>query len=133
MSRGDFMKYSIGDFSKITNLSIHTLRYYEKENLIRPERNSANRRCYTEKDLKWVEFIKRLKDTGMPIKEIKYYSELRSKGDSTFAERMEILIQHKQFLNEQISKLQEHQLKLNDKIDFYGKKIKISNTNRPVR
>ena len=55
MSRGDFMKYSIGDFSKITNLSIHTLRYYEKENLIRPERNSANRRCYTENDVKWVE------------------------------------------------------------------------------
>ena len=128
MSRGDFMKYSIGDFSKITNLSIHTLRYYEKENLIRPERNSANRRCYTENDVKWVEFIKRLKDTGMPIKEIKRYSELRSKGDSTLAERMEMLIQHRQFLNEQISKLKEHQLKLNDKIDFYREKIKTSNT-----
>ncbi len=128
MSRGDFMKYSIGDFSKITNLSIHTLRYYEKENLIRPERNSANRRCYTENDVKWVEFIKRLKDTGMPIKEIKRYSELRSKGDSTFAERMGILIQQMQFLDKQILKLQEHKLKLNDKIDFYREKIKTSNT-----
>ncbi len=128
MSRGDFMKYSIGDFSKLTNLSIHTLRYYEKENLISPERNSANRRRYTENDVKWVEFIKRLKDTGMPVKEIKHYSELRSKGDSTLAERMEMLIQHRQFLNEQISKLQEHQLKLNDKIDFYREKIKTSST-----
>lgn len=122
------MKYSIGDFSKLTNLSIHTLRYYEKENLINPERNSANKRCYTENDVKWVEFIKRLKDTGMPIKEIKHYSELRSKGDSTLAERMKILIKHKKSLNEQISKLQEHQLKLNDKIDFYREKIKTSNT-----
>lgn len=119
MSRGDFMKYSIGDFSKLTNLSIHTLRYYEKENLINPERNSANRRCYTENDVKWVEFIKRLKDTGMPIKEIKHYSELRSKGNSTLKERMEMLISHKQALNEQILKLQGHKLKLNDKIDFY--------------
>ena len=68
------MEYSIGEFSKLTNLGIHTLRYYEHEGLIMPERNASNRRCYSDKDLTWIEFIKRLKDTGMPIKEIKHYS-----------------------------------------------------------
>ncbi len=74
------MEYSIGEFSRITNLGIHTLRYYEHEGLITPMRNSSNRRCYSDKDLAWIEFIKRLKDTGMPIKKIQYYAKLRDQA-----------------------------------------------------
>ena len=117
------MEYSIGDFSKLTGLGIHTLRYYEHEGLIAPERNSSNRRCYSDKDFTWIEFIKRLKDTGMPIKEIRHYSELRAAGDSTLSERMEMLVQHRQALNEQIAQLQEHEAKLDEKIEFYRKEI----------
>ena len=118
-----FLEYSIGEFSRLTNLGIHTLRYYEQENLITPKRNSSNRRCYSDKDLAWIEFIKRLKDTGMPIKEIQHYAELRAAGDPTLNERMEMLIVHREFLNEQIKVLQEHMAKLDDKIDFYRHEI----------
>ena len=117
------MKYSIGDFAKLTGLGIHTLRYYEHEGLIAPERNSSNRRCYSDKDLIWIEFIKRLKDTGMPIKEIRHYAKLRADGDPTLSERMEMLVQHRQALNEQIAQLQEHKIKLDEKIEFYKKEI----------
>lgn len=117
------MEYSIGEFSRLTNLGIHTLRYYEHENLITPKRNSSNRRCYSDKDLAWIEFIKRLKDTGMPIKEIQRYAELRAKGDLTLNERMEMLTVHRESLNEQIIALQEHMAKLDDKIDFYRHEI----------
>ena len=117
------MEYSIGEFSRLTNLGIHTLRYYEHENLITPKRNSSNRRCYSDKDLAWVEFIKRLKDTGMPIKEIQRYAELRAEGDLTLNERMEMLTVHRESLNEQIKVLQEHMAKLDDKIDFYRQEI----------
>ena len=117
------MEYSIGEFSRLTNLGIHTLRYYEHENLIMPKRNSSNRRCYSDKDLAWIYFIKRLKDTGMPIKEIQRYAELRAKGDLTLNERMEMLTVHCESLNEQIKVLQEHMAKLDDKIDFYRQKI----------
>ena len=124
------MEYSIGEFSKLTGLGIHTLRYYEQEGLIAPERNSSNRRCYSDKDLAWIEFIKRLKDTGMPIKEIKHYAELRVAGDSTFSERMEMLVQHRQALNEQIAQLQEHKIKLDEKIEFYNSEIeRVNNSN----
>ena len=118
-----FMEYSIGEFSKLTKLGIHTLRYYEHEGLIMPERNASNRRCYSDKDLTWIEFIKRLKDTGMPIKEIKHYAQLRADGDPTLSERMEMLVQHRQTLNEQIALLQEHKAKLDEKIEFYKKEI----------
>ena len=117
------MEYSIGEFSRLTNLGIHTLRYYEHENLITPKRNSSNRRCYSDKDLAWIEFIKRLKDTGMPIKEIQRYAKLRAKGDLTLNERMEMLTMHRESLNEQIKALQEHMAKLDDKIDFYRQEI----------
>ncbi len=96
------MDYSIGEFSEATGLGIHTLRYYEHEGLIAPMRNSSNRRRYSNKDIAWINFIKRLKATGMPIKEIKQYAALRAKGDATLFERMEMLVQHRQSLNEQI-------------------------------
>jgi len=115
------MEYSIGDFSKLTGLGIHTLRYYEHEGLITPERNASNRHCYSDKDLTWIEFIKRLKDTGMPIKEIRHYARLRAAGDPTLSGRMEMLVQHRQALNEQITQLQEHKIKLEKKIEFYKK------------
>ena len=80
--------------------------------------------------LTWIGFIKRLKDTGMPIKEIRHYAELRAAGDSTLPERMEMLVQHRQALNEQIEQLQEHQIKLDEKIEFYSNEIeRVSNTN----
>ncbi len=117
------MEYSISEFSRLTNLGIHTLRYYEHENLITPKRNSSNRRCYSDKDLAWIEFIKRLKDTGMPIKEIQRYAELRLQGDLTLNERMEMLTVHRESLDEQIKALQGHMAKLDDKIDFYRHEI----------
>ena len=117
------MDYSIGEFSKVTGLGIHTLRYYEHENLIIPLRNASNRRRYSEKDIAWISFIKRLKATGMPIKEIKKYAALRAKGDITLSERMEMLVQHRQSLNEQIRQLQEHEAMLDEKIAFYRQEI----------
>jgi len=100
------MEYFIGEFSKHTNLGIHTLRYYEHESLITPERNVSNRHCYSDKDLTWIDFIKHLKDTRIPIKEIRDYAKLRANGNSTLPERMEMLVQHQQALNGQITQLQ---------------------------
>ncbi|GFI15265.1 hypothetical protein IMSAGC009_00422 [Lachnospiraceae bacterium] len=59
----------------------------------------------------------------MPIKEIKHYAELRAAGDSTLSERMEMLVLHRQALNEQIARLQKHKIKLDEKIEFYRKEI----------
>jgi len=125
------LDYSIGEFSKVTGLGIHTLRYYEHENLIIPLRNSSNRRRYSEKDIAWIAFIKRLKATGMPIKEIKKYAALRAKGDVTLSERMEMLMQHRQSLDERIRQLQEHEAMLDEKIAFYRQEIECRREGEP--
>lgn len=121
---GIFLEYLIGEFAKITGFSIHTLRYYEKEHLIMPARNSSNRRCYSDKDIEWAGFIKRLKETGMPVKEIKQYAALRAAGDNTLKQRMEMLIMHRKSLGIKIKQMEEHMDKLDSKIKLYKEKIK---------
>ena len=91
-------------------------------------RNKNNIRRYSDKDIAWIDFIKRLKDTGMPIKKIKEYAKLRSKGDITLSKRMEMLIQHYGFLEKQISILQEHKEKLDQKIKYYQVQINLLNS-----
>lgn len=116
---GYTMSYSIGEFSRITGLGVHTLRYYEHEGLITPQRNEQNRRCYSDDDIAWAEFLMRLKAAGMPIREIRRYSELRAQGDSTIEERIAMLRRHDEFLDGQIRQLMEHKLRLAGKIQHY--------------
>ncbi|MGL5436981.1 MAG: MerR family transcriptional regulator [Lachnospiraceae bacterium] len=117
------MEYTIGEFSELTGIGIHTLRYYEKEALIVPNRKVNGRRCYTDSDIKWIEFIKRLKETNMSIKEIQRYAKLRAQGDDTLELRMEMLIQHRATLLSEISAMQEHLSKLDNKVQYYEMEI----------
>ena len=116
-------QYSIGEFSDIINVSIYTLRYYEKENLINPKRMDNGRRTYSEEDIAWIQFIKRLKETGMSIKEIHKYAELRAVGGATLEKRMEILKNHRCLLQEEIAKASENLNKLDEKIIYYENAI----------
>ncbi|NUF26411.1 MerR family transcriptional regulator [Bombilactobacillus mellis] len=120
----DSKTYKIGEISKITNLTIDTLRYYEKEGLITPARDQNNIRMYSDSDIRWIQFIKKLKQTGMPLKNIKEYSNLRDQGDSTINERLSLLYEQKQRLEQNSKQLEEHILFLNNKIDIYKAKMK---------
>lgn len=117
------MSYLIGEFSVIINLSIDTLRYYEKEQLIFVERDATGRRRYTEADVGWILFIKRLKDTGMPIKKIKEYALLRYKGDSTIIQRLRMLEQHRLLVLEEKAKWKSNLEHLEEKISIYKSRI----------
>ena len=113
------MGYPICKFSKMVSLSIDTLRYYEKERLIIPARDQNNRRTYSEADQRWIAFIKRLKATGMPIKEIKTYARLRYQGNSTIDERLQLLFTQKNRLTAQRQEIDAHIAFLENKIATY--------------
>lgn len=117
------MNYTIGEFSNITKLSPPTLRYYEKEQLLIVSRNSAGRRFYTSEDIDWILFIKRLKDTGMSIKNIREYAVLRYQGESTLEQRLEILKKHRLAVVEETSNWRTALLNLDKKITIYKRKI----------
>ena len=113
----------IGEFSKVTGISAYTLRYYEKKGLIRVNRDQAGRRDYSENDIEWVRFIKRLKDTGMLLRDIRHYSELRYEGDATMEERMELLSRHRRAVVEECNRWQGYLRNLDEKIEVYREKI----------
>ncbi|EAD5685893.1 MerR family transcriptional regulator [Listeria innocua] len=113
------MNYTIGAFSKEVGLSIDTLRYYEKEKLILPKRNEINRRIYDSSDITWINFIKKLKQTGMPIKDIKEYAKLRYLGDQTIEQRMTLLYKQYDILVEKREEIELYTQFLLNKIDIY--------------
>ncbi|EDH0937253.1 MerR family transcriptional regulator [Listeria monocytogenes] len=113
------MNYTIGAFSREVELSIDTLRYYEKEKLILPKRNEINRRIYDSSDITWINFIKKLKQTGMPIKDIKEYAKLRYLGDQTIEQRMTLLYKQYDILVEKREEIELYNQFLLNKIDIY--------------
>ncbi len=53
--------YSIGEVSKLTDLEQHVLRYWETEfPELKPQKNRAGRRIYTESDVAFIQRIKHL-------------------------------------------------------------------------
>jgi Predicted transcriptional regulators len=67
------MQYQIGDFSRISRLSIKTLRFYHENGLLEPcyIDHESGYRYYTEKELETTRIIKRLKDLGFSLREIR--------------------------------------------------------------
>lgn len=112
--------YTIQQVTERTGLSSHTLRYYEKAGLIHAiERDTNNYRIYSEIDLEWLRFLIRLRDTGMPIRSMQYFAELRYRGDETITERRQILDLHKKEIMEQVTLLNETLEVLEQKSDYY--------------
>ncbi|MBX4266658.1 MerR family transcriptional regulator [Clostridium estertheticum] len=102
------MKYSIGEVAKKFNLSASTLRYYDKEGLFpNLERLESGIRSFSDIDLGSLKIIECLKNTGMPIKDIKVFIDWCGQGDATLSERYEMFIERKIIMDEQIASLQK--------------------------
>lgn len=113
----------IGEFSKLTGLPVSTLHFYERKGLISPERNISGHRDYDEGDLAWIAFIERLKDTGMPLAQIKRYADLRAEGQTTLEERMAMLVAHREAVLDTMRKWQDNLDHLDRKIEHYQNEI----------
>ena len=113
----------ISEIAKLSGLSIHTLRYYEKEGLLSNiSRNSAGRRAYSDSDIAWLEWIQRLKSTGMSLADIKQFSQLRSQGDASLGDRKNMLIDHARQLKADIERLQAELAIVEYKVGAYQEK-----------
>jgi DNA-binding transcriptional MerR regulator len=114
------LSYTIKQVSEKTSLPPHVLRYYENEGLLPSVARSRNGiRRYSENDLEWLGLICCLKNTGMPIKQIKNFVELSVKGDRTLKERCELLREHKRNVEEQMKEMQKHLEKVTRKIEHF--------------
>ncbi|CAI8735824.1 MerR family transcriptional regulator [Priestia megaterium] len=120
--------FSIQQVASMTGLSTHTLRYYEKIGLIKNvQRAQTGYRQYTDFDLAWIQFLIRLRVTGMPMLKMKQFSDLRQKGESTITARKELLEEHYKDVLGKIEELELNSHRIEEKIAHYKKLETVEN------
>ncbi|MGW3208012.1 MerR family transcriptional regulator [Streptomyces sp. NPDC001135] len=120
LPQDDEPSLTIAQVAERTGLSHDTLRYYEKAGLIeRVGRTTGNQRRYDTADLAWLEFLLRLRETGMSIADMQRFARLRSEGDATVTDRLAMLREHRAELAGRIRALRRNAVALDDKIDHY--------------
>lgn len=115
---------SVAQMAETTGVTGYTLRYYERAGLIHAiARTSGNQRRYRASDVEWVRFLLRLRETGMPIAQMRCYAALRAQGGPSLRHRLDMLTDHHRALRQQIKTLQAHERTLHTKIETYQKMI----------
>ncbi|WP_125605211.1 MerR family transcriptional regulator [Lapidilactobacillus bayanensis] len=114
------MTYSIKEVAEKTNLSIYTLRFYDKQGLLPfVARNEAGYRVFTEGDLALLETICCLKNTGMKIKDIQKYIAYVMQGPTTVQKRKELLQHHRQEVVAKQEEIARNLAGIDYKIELY--------------
>ncbi len=115
------MNYTISELAEKTGLSIHTLRYYEKEGVLRRvERTPGGRRVYNEECVSMVIGALCLKQAGMTLPQIKEFYDLTATGIETLPQRLDMLRDARENLLEQQEQIRQH-LRFVDFIIDYSK------------
>lgn len=115
--------YSIGEISKMFQLPISTLRYYDKEGLFPHLKRVNGVRQFSESEIETLRVIDCLKKSGLEIKEIKEYMSLCSLGNTTLKQRKEIFKKQKEEVLQEMEKLQKVLSMLNYKCWYYDQAI----------
>lgn len=114
----------IGELSRRTGRSVHTIRWYEQQKLVPGvRRDAAGRRVYREQHVMWLDLLDRLRQSGMSIRQMREYATLVKRGDSTLAQRREMLIEHRLRVDARMAELAAARAVVDSKIDFYGQWI----------
>ncbi len=111
---------TITQLANATGVSKHTLRYYERLGLIPlvDRDRSSGHRQYSPQHEEWVTFVRRLRESGMPIRELRTYSRLVVKGDQTWPARRAMLAAHRQRVAAAIALLRRQRAMLDKKLSL---------------
>jgi len=124
------MNYTISQIAERFNVEPHTLRFYEKEGIITPERSQNGIRVFTDENISQLELVMCLKSTGMPLRDIKRYFDMVSSGDDMLEERLEIFIEQKEHVLNEIEVLKKYLKKIEHKISWYTDNISKKRVNK---
>ena len=112
----------IGEVADRTGLSVHALRFYEREGLLvgPVHRNAAGRRRYSPTDIDWLGICVRLRESGMPLAELKRFAELVRQGPGNEPERLRLLSAHQHRVEDRIRELEECRTVIARKVGVYA-------------
>ncbi|SMC45537.1 MerR family transcriptional regulator [Sporomusa malonica] len=109
----------ISEVSEKFGIPQNTLRYYERIELIpRVNRNKSGIRDYNEVDCNWVEYIKAMRDAGVPIEVLIEYVSLYQKGDDTIEARIQLITDQRQLLQKRVEDMQKTLERLDNKLQW---------------
>ncbi|ADB29902.1 transcriptional regulator, MerR family [Kribbella flavida DSM 17836] len=116
---------SIGQVAERTGMSVHALRFYEREGIL-PEpvrRESNGRRIYSEDDVDWLEMCIRFRSSGMPLDTIRRYTELVRQGPGNEADRLALLQSHQEHVRHQLDALNACLAVITHKVEIYQRHL----------
>ena len=114
---------TIAQAAEATGLTVHTLRYYERIGLLDAIGRGDNRhRRFCQDDLIWIAFLQKLKSTGLPLRAMLHYAQLRRQGNTmeSVSQRRALLQTHTLAVEAALAELQGNLLVLRQKIALYG-------------
>lgn len=102
------MVYTVGEMAKRLGVAPSTLRYYDREGLLPfVERSGNGVRVFKDSDYEWLQVIACLKQTGMPLRDIRCFVEMAMEGDETIEPRLALISQQKAAVEEKIAALND--------------------------
>lgn len=107
----------ISEIAEKTSLTEVTIRYYEKAGLIPPVERKSGIRNYSDQDIGWIEFIKCMREAGLPVKSLLKYTNL-------FREEFDTKTERRKILTEQLTELKNQSAIINNTINHLKNKIK---------
>ena len=98
---------TIGQVAERTGLSVHALRFYEREGLLAEpvQRGRNGHRRYSQDDVEWLTLCTRFRTAGMPLSTIRRYADLVRQGPGNEADRLALLRRHQDEVASQIRAL----------------------------
>jgi DNA-binding transcriptional MerR regulator len=118
---------TIADAAREAGVSVHTLRYYERAELLTPiERNASGHRRFTAADIEWVVVCTKLRATGMPIRRIREYAKLVERGEGNEAARLALLEAHRRDVLQRMREIERNLELIDYKIDLYRERLGIA-------
>ena len=121
MSDAPTLSLSIAEAAEASGLSAYTLRYYEQIGLIAPIGRRSGARRYSDADMRWLDFLVRLRATGMSMRDMQRYAQLLRIGNSSAAS----LAERQALLEEHAARLEAEIRAQRDTLAYIRKKIRL--------
>jgi DNA-binding transcriptional MerR regulator len=112
----------IGDVARETGLSVHALRFYEREGLMLTQhvaRGTGGHRRYSSQEVNWLRICIKLRRSGMPLAKIRRFAELVREGPGNEPQRLELLREQQRHVENQLAELEECLRIISRKVGVY--------------
>ncbi len=122
--------YTIGQISKMFQLPVSTLRYYDKEGLFPDMQRHSGIRSFSEKEVESLRMIECLKKTGMEIKDIREFMHWCQQGADTYVKRRDMLLMRREAVEAEIVRMNQILDMIKYKCWYYEQAISDGNEDR---